>query len=341
VEDFMQKKVKVLSVLRLSGEELETLRAVSPILEVSQVTARTPEETLPLLAEPEVLYTFQVPFAPEQAPHLKWIQLSSAGADHLLGTPIMNSDIAITTASGIHAVPIAEYIFGSTLAFLRRVPLTFSYQQQHVWPQQRWTQFRGGELRDSTIGIIGYGSIGREVGRLAKAFGMTVLASKRSPERQERDAYRVPGTGDPDMQCVDGVFLPDRLEEMVARCDVVVVTLPLTPQTERLVSESVLRAMKRTAYFVNISRGEVVDEGALIRALKEGWIAGAGLDVFDQEPLSSDSQFYNMPNVILTPHIAGMTTVYNERATDLFAQNLQRYLAGKCLLNLVDKQRGY
>lgn len=337
----MVDKVKVLSVLKLSDEQLQRLRAVSPHLEVAQVTCKTPEDMLPLLGEPEVLYTYHANFSPEQAPRLRWVQLSSAGADHLLDKPIMRSDIAITTASGIHAVPIAEYVLGSMLAFARRFHMYLPMQQKHEWPKGRWSALLGGELRGATIGIIGYGSIGREIGRLAKAFGMRVLASKRNPARREDTGYRVPGAGDARMEYVDQVFGPDELSEMVSACDYVVAALPLTPETRGLVSESVIRAMKPTAYFVNISRGEVVDEEALIRALREGNIAGAGLDVFRQEPLPPDSPLYDLPNVILTPHISGATAAYNDRATDLFAENLRRYLAGESLLNLVDKTAGY
>lgn len=337
----MADKVKVLSVLKLSDEQLQRLRAVSPRLEVAQVTCKTPEDMLPLLGEPEVLYTYHANFSPEQAPRLRWVQLSSAGADHLLDKPIMHSDMAITTASGIHAVPIAEYVFGSMLAFARRFHIYLPMQQKHEWPKGRWSALLGGELRGATIGIIGYGSIGREIGRLAKAFGMRVLASKRNPARREDAGYRVPGAGDARMEYVDRVFGPDELSEMVSACDYVVVALPLTPETRGLVSESVIRAMKPTAYFVNISRGEVVDEEALIRALREGNIAGAGLDVFWQEPLPPDSPLYDLPNVILTPHISGATGAYNDRATDLFAENLRRYLAGEPLLNLVNKTAGY
>lgn len=337
----MADKIHVLSVLKLSDEQLDRLRAVSPTLEVSQITCKTPEDMLPLLSKPDILYTYHADFRPEQAPRLKWVQLSSAGADHLLGKPIMQSDIAITTASGIHAIPIAEYVFGSMLAFARRFHLTFPLQQKHEWPTGRWSTLRGTELRDATIGIIGYGSIGREIGRLAKAFGMRVLASKRNPAKRDDAGYRIPGAGDARMDHVDEVFGPDELERMVSACDYVVVALPLTPETRGIVSESVIRAMKPTAYFVNISRGEVVDEEALIRALRDGGIAGAGLDVFWQEPLPPDSPLYDLPNVILTPHISGATKAYNDRATDLFAENLRRYLAGEPLLNLVDKTLGY
>jgi phosphoglycerate dehydrogenase-like enzyme len=337
----MPQIVKVLSVMKLTEKQLDRLRAVSPRLQVSQTTCKTPEDMLPLLGEPEVLYTFFADFAPEQAPNLRWVQLSSAGIDHVMGKPLMASFIPIATTSGIHAIPIAEYTFGSMLAFARKFPQMFALQQRHEWPQGRWDALLGAELRGRTIGIIGYGSIGREIGRIAKAFGMNVLASKRSPQRREDGGWVVPGAGDPHMEHVSRVFGADQLEEMVAQCDFVVAALPLTKDTECIIGEPVLRAMRPTTYFVNISRGGVVDEEALIRALREGWIAGAGLDVFRQEPLPPESPFYSMPNVILTPHISGASAAYDDRATEMFAENLRRYLAGEPLLNLVDRQRGY
>ena len=153
--------------------------------------------------------------------------------------------------------------------------------------------------------------------------------------------YSVPGTGDPEGQILDRIYPPERLGDMLAECDFVVISLPLTPETERLIGEGELRAMKPSAYLVNVSRGEIVDELALIKALQEGWIAGAGLDVFEKEPLSPDSPLYDLDNVILSPHVAGFSPHYDERASDLFAENLRRYLAGEELLNLVDKEAGY
>jgi phosphoglycerate dehydrogenase-like enzyme len=153
--------------------------------------------------------------------------------------------------------------------------------------------------------------------------------------------YAVQGVGDRKGALLDEVFPPERLSEMLSLCDYVVIAVPLTPETKKLISEAELRAMKPSTYLVNISRGGVVDEGVLIKALHEGWIAGVGLDVFEEEPLPSDSPLYDLENVILSPHVAGFTLRYDERASDLFAENLHRYLAGEPLLNLVDKAKGY
>jgi phosphoglycerate dehydrogenase-like enzyme len=269
------------------------------------------------------------------------VQMHIAGIDDLLDHPIMKSDILLTTASGIHATTIAEYVFTSILAFNRRLPQMLYYQSGREWPQGRWHLFARAELRGSTLGIVGYGSIGREVGRIARCFGMRVVATKRSVSQMRDVGYVAQGTGDREGTLLDEVFLPERLSEMLGLCDYVVVAVPLTPETRKLIGEAELRAMKSSAYLVNISRGETLDEAALIKALGEGWIAGAGLDVFEEEPLPSDSPLYELENVVLSPHVAGFTLRYDERASDLFAENLRHYLAGEPLLNLVDKARGY
>jgi phosphoglycerate dehydrogenase-like enzyme len=335
-------EIVVLSTMRFTDELLDKLRAVSPRLVVKQRTCHEAEEIEQVLEDGvEVLYTFYLPADLNRAPDLKWVQLHSAGVDHLLNHPLMKSDILLTTTSGIHATPIAEYVFASILAFNRRVPQMLIYQSRREWPQGRWNLFARPELRDRTLGIIGYGSIGREVGRIARCFGMRVVATKRSVSQMRDVGYVVQGTGDRKGALLDEAFPPERLSDMLGLCDYVVVTVPLTPETRELIGEAELRTMKPSAYLVNISRGETVDEAALIRALQEGWIAGAGLDVFEEEPLPSDSPLYDMQNVILSPHVSGFTLRYDERASDLFAENLSRYLTGEPLLNLVDKERGY
>jgi phosphoglycerate dehydrogenase-like enzyme len=339
----MRNRVNVLCTLRFTEEQLGKLRAVSPRLVVEQRTCHNAEEVRGVLDEDvEVLYAFRVPDnLLSKAPRLRWIQLHSAGADHLLGHPIMKSNVLITTSSGIHATPIAEYAFASMLAWSRRLLKMIYYQNRHEWPQGRWDIFVGQDLRDATLGIVGYGSIGREVGRIGKCFGMRVVATKRSVDEVRDTGYRVPGTGDPEAQVLDRIYPPERLAEMLAECDFVVISLPLTPETKRLIGEEKLRVMKPSVYLVNVSRGGIVDEIALIKALQEGWIAGAGLDVFEKEPLPPDSPLYDLDNVILSPHVAGFSPHYDERASDLFAENLRRYLAGEELLNLVDKEAGY
>jgi phosphoglycerate dehydrogenase-like enzyme len=183
--------IKVLCTLRFTDEQLDKLRAVSPRLVVEQRTYHNAEEVREALDEDtEVLYAFHLPDdLLTKAPRLRWVQLHSAGADHLLGQPIMKSDALITTTSGIHATPIAEYALASMLAWSRRLPKMLYYQQRREWPQGRWALFASQELRGATLGIVGYGSIGREVGRIGKCFGMRVVAAKRSVNEARDTGY--------------------------------------------------------------------------------------------------------------------------------------------------------
>jgi phosphoglycerate dehydrogenase-like enzyme len=336
--------VHALSTLRFTDDLLAQLRAVSPRLRLSQQTCHNADEVATALAKHanvEVLYTFDLPAnALELAPRLRWLQLHSAGANHLLDHPIMKSDVAITTVSGIHATPIAEYVFASILAYRWRVPLWTHCQREGRWPSGRWGLYARPELRDSTLGIVGYGSIGREVGRIGQAFGMRVLALHRSAGRT-KEGYTSERTGDAAGSIPARFYGPDALHEMLSECDYVVVSVPLTPETVGLIGPEELKAMKSSAYLVNIARGPIVDEAALAQAVEQGWIAGAGLDVFEQEPLPADSPLWALENVLISPHVAGFTPRYDERATALFAENLGRYLSGKPLLNLVDRTRGY
>ena len=336
--------IDILCTLRFTDDLLDALRAVSPRLRVSQQTSHNPGEVAAALqAQPntEILYGLHLPpNILDLAPRLRWVQLHSAGADHLLDHPIMDSDVLVTTSSGIHATPIAEYVFASILAYRWRVPLWTRCQREGRWPSERWNLFARPELRGSTLGIVGYGSIGREVGRLGKAFGMRVLAVRRSTGRTDQ-GYAVEGTGDPGGTIPERYYTPEALREMLAQCDFVVVALPLTAATRQVIGEPELRAMKPSAYLVNIARGGLIDEAALVRALREGWIGGAGLDVFAEEPLPPDSPLWELDNALISPHVAGFSPHYDERAVALFAGNLSRYLAGLPLQNQVDKKKGY
>lgn len=335
----MAKRVKILSPLQLEEKHWERVRQLSPRLSLSLVEGE--DQFLEYLPDAEVVVIWPRPFDLNLAPRLKWIQLISAGLDHFVGHPIMESDIIITTASGIHATPIAEYVLASILAFSRRFRDMWRLQEKKEWPEDRWEILRGKELRGKTVGILGYGSIGREVGRLCKAFGMRVLATKRSTKERQDKGYSMLGRGDPQGSVVDQIFDPSQLREMVKECDFFVVAVPLTPATEGIVGREELKAMKGSAYLVNISRGRVVDEEALTEALKEGWIGGAGLDVFAQEPLPQESELWGLDNVILSPHVSANTPHYQERFAELLCENLRRYLAGEELLNVVNKKWGY
>ena len=334
--------VNVLVSTRFPEDLLDRVRAVSSEVRLSYAPIRD-RESLPssTMAGTELLYTWSALPNPEDAHGLRWVQFHTAGLDHVQGHPLLNCDVALTTTSGVHAVPMAEYVMGSILAWAHRLPRMFAYQKQGVWPGGRWEKFVPQELRGATIGIIGYGSIGREIGRLARAFGMRVLATKRDPRRITDDGYQLDGTGDPAGDLADRVYPAAATCSMLAECDYVALCAPLTAETHHLIDETAFKAMKPGVYLVNVSRGKLIDEEALIKALQEGQIAGAGLDVFEVEPLPSGSPLWKMDNVIVSPHVSGFTPSYDQRAIDLFTSNLRRYLEGMPLMNLASGKAGY
>jgi len=334
---------EVLVTASFPADLITRISAVSSQLDVAQLDLAKQPWPEGRSTTAEVLYSYGGSKLPplELAPKLRWVQFHSAGIDHLLESEIWHSDIQLTSASGIHAPNMGQYIMAQLLAWANRTPSWLFYQRRGEWPRDRWDKFLPSELRDGTLGILGYGSIGREVARLAKAFGMTVLASKRDARNIRDQGYALPGSGDAEGVVADRIYPAAATRSMAAECDYLVVTLPLTPATRNLVDEALLKAMKPTAFLVNVGRGGVVDEAALIKALKKGWIAGAGLDVFEKEPLPADSPLWSMDNVILSPHVSGFTPHYDDRVVNLFCTNLGRYLAGEPLINLVDRNAGY
>jgi phosphoglycerate dehydrogenase-like enzyme len=339
------RPIHVLSTRSFTEAWLDRLRALSPRLVIDQVTADTADQVPALVwAEVEVLYTWGALPDPAQAPNLRWVQLDTAGVNHLLDTPLWKSDVTLTTLNGVAPSNMAEFALMMMMAFGHRLPLMLELQHRREWPsfQFRWDHFTPQELRGATLGVIGYGAIGRELGRLAHAFGMRVLGMNRTGHSSARPlTFAVPALQGLPGSEPDALFTPDRLAEMVAACDYVVVIAPYTESTHHLVGEAALRAMKPTAVLIIIARGGVVDEAALIRALQEGWISGAALDVFEQEPLPAGSPLWSMPNVIISPHAAGFTARYYEVIQELFGENLRRYLVGEPLLNQVDRTRQY
>jgi len=329
----------VLSTMSFPDHLLERLRSVSPSLMIKQHSAAL-AEGIPrqLWDRVEVLYTMSAIPDQELVPRLRWVQSHSAGVNHMLNNWVWESDVIITTTSGIHAPNMAEYVLMMMLAFAHRLPRMLAHQARAEWPSGRWQKFAPQELRGATVGVVGYGSIGREVGRLAHAFGMRVLGVRRGPHGRPAD-YELPELAPVDQP--DLLISPDRLIEILPECDYIALSVPYTAATHHLINRITLRAMKPTAMLINVARGAVVNQPALTVALQEGWIAGAALDVFEQEPLPADSPLWGMDNVIISPHIAGFTPHYDERAVALFAENLRRYLTGQPLHNLVDRGREY
>ena len=271
--------------------------------------AETPAESRELLADAEVAITGRLPEELlEAAPHLEWVQAMSSGVDYFPLAELEAREIALTNAAGIHAQPIAEQVLGYMIAFERNFHESFRNQQRGVWER-----VRGGELGDKTVGIVGLGEIGGRVAEFASALGMTVVGTKRDPSTAP--------------EAVDEAYGSDGLVEVLQASDYLVLACPLTDETRELIGMAELRLLGSDAVLVNIARGGVVDEEALIRALQNRTIRGAALDVFEEEPLPRDSLLWDLSNVVVTPHMAGSTPHYAERLADLFVDHHEGYRA--------------
>lgn len=255
------------------------------------------------------------------ATKLRWIQLMSAGADPVLFSPFLRDEVLITTARGVHSPQLAEYVLGVMVALARNFPQLVRNQKEHLWKQ--WA---GTTLAGKTLGLVGFGALGAEIARLARAFSMRVIGLRRSGQPHP---------------LADVIYPPEGLERLLSASDFVVLALPLTAETKGLIGPVQLGSMKRSAFLINISRGGVLDHEALISALENGELAGAALDVFEEEPLAEDSRLWETDNLFLTPHISGLSQEYVAKVTDIFLANLSRLKQGKPLINLVDKGRGY
>ncbi|HEX2910414.1 MAG TPA: D-2-hydroxyacid dehydrogenase [Chloroflexia bacterium] len=299
------------------------------VLPEEQDKARREKMMLEQLAEAEIFWGGYL--SPEQfsaAKALKWIQVTSAGVNHLLSYPeIINSDVTVTNSAGIMAPAIADQVLGYILTFSRQLSYMFKQQERKEWAHSFADKLPLIELAGRSVGIIGYGHIGMEIARRARAFGMKVIATKNNTEGNFPE--------------VDTLLPSSDLDKLLKESDYVVMCAPLTPKTEGMLGRAEFEQMKSSAYFINIARGQLVKEPELIEVLREKRIAGAALDVFVQEPLPPESPFWEMENVLITPHSSGNFEHYLTRACELFAANLERYFDGKPLINLVDKKRGY
>ncbi len=335
--------IEVLITVSFPEYFIEQLRDISPRLKITVQAARTANDVSnDVWKRTEVLYTANVLPEPDKVPNLKWVQFHYAGINALMGASVFSrDDIIFTTLSGAATPQVAEYALTMLLALGHKLPAIFSNQDRAEWPRDSWERFSPRELRGSTVGIVGYGSIGRELARLLQPFGVRVLATKRDVMQPKDSGYTPEGLGDPDGDLFHRLYPHAAVRSMIKECDFVVVTVPLTDLTKGLIGEEELRAMKPTAYLVDVSRGEVINQRVLISTLQENRIAGAALDVFPEEPLPANSPLWRMQNVIISPHIAGYSPRYNERAISLFTENLERYLDGAPLLNRFEVARGY
>jgi phosphoglycerate dehydrogenase-like enzyme len=294
------------------------------------------EEAIPseLLHGAQVLLSKMPPANFEEMIDLELIQLATVGYEYLRHLGLAERAVRVCNARGLFDTAIAEWALAMMINLMRDVRRMLHNQDRAVWDRDaRFQQ----EIRGRVVGLWGYGGIGRETARLAKAFGLTVHVMARSGVGPRRDTYVLPGTGDPQASLPDGVFGPGQELDFLSGLDFLVLALPHTQRTTGLLGARELQALPRTAFVLNPARGPIIDETALLTALREGWIAGAALDTHFAYPLPPEHPLWRMRNVILTPHISGAdhSRAFPARMGDLFAQNVERFLAGRPLLNLI------
>jgi phosphoglycerate dehydrogenase-like enzyme len=307
----------------------EKLQKEFPQLEVARLTTYDGIEKD--LADAEILFSQSL--RPEQfatARKLHWIHSPAAAVHQFMFPELVQSDVTLTNAREVHGPGVAEHVMALILALAKRIPQSVRFQQKHVWGQEiLWS---GGEcpldVAGATLGLVGFGSIGRNVAKYAHAMGMRVLVVREHPDKNPPDF-------------VEEELASLQLPDMLAQADYVVLSPPLTPDTRGMIGSEQLARMKSSAYLINVGRGPLIQEPALIEAMHGRRIAGAALDVFDKEPLPADSPLWDLENLLITPHTACMDKKLWERHYVLFSENLRRYLNSEPLLGLVDKKRGY
>jgi phosphoglycerate dehydrogenase-like enzyme len=313
----------------LPPELVDSLRAEFPQIEFRH--ARTEKELCEFLPDAEIYFGYR--FLRESLDggrQLKWIHVPAANVYPLVELGLAQRGIVVTNSRGLHAVPIAEHVIGCMLVFSRKFLESWRFQQNHYYGAREILNDPPlpGELRSKTVLILGAGGIGKEIARLSKAFGMRVLASKKHPEVA--------------VEHVDQIYSPENFRDALPEADYLVISVPRTSETDHLIGEAELSKLKSSCVIINIARAKIIRHDALVQCLSENRIRGAALDVFEQEPLPSDSILYSLPNVFLTPHTSGVSAVEHwPRMMELFAENLRRYLAGQPLLNVVNLQEGY
>ena len=306
---------------------LKRLAELGPGIRIK--AGRSAEELLPELAEARVLFNWfgareQVEGIMAAAPHLEWIHARYAGLDRLLFPALIESPIPLTNGTGVFSQSLGEFVMLGALYFAKQVPRMLKSKGSG-----HWDTFAVHEISKQTMGIVGHGDIGRAAAWRAKALGMRVLALRRNPAPRPGDEH------------VDRVYATPGLRAMLPECDYVVVTAPLTPETHHMISKPEFAAMKRSAVVMNVGRGPVIDEAALVEALQSGQIAGAALDVFEVEPLPHESPLWTMDNVLISFHTADHTADWLDDAATFFIEQFARWRQGEPLKNLVDKRAGY
>jgi D-2-hydroxyacid dehydrogenase (NADP+) len=314
-------------VWALPGALVDRLRREFPALEF--VDAPRPEDRARALPDADIAFLSRLKaeeFA--AAPRLRWIQSPAAGVGNLLFPALRDSDVVVTNARGIHGAPIAEHVVAVSIALLRQFPFAMRRQAAREWAKDALPLAEYRSFAGSCVGLVGLGAIGSAIAAKAGVLGARVVAVRRNVT-----APRPAG--------VAAVYPPDDLARLLAEADILVLAAPLTSSTAGLIGWAELRQMKPASILVNVARGKLVREADLAEALAKGTIAGAALDVFEHEPLDPASPLWDLPNVLITPHTSAFRADYWDAAVKLFADNLNRYLDGRPLLNVVDKEAGY
>lgn len=318
-----QAELTVLVAIPVSEESLDGIRrAAGDARVIYEPDGKKAEQ---LVDEADVVFGMPSRERIEAAPRLRWLQTHFAGVDmYTMPTPVQRENFVLTNARGVYGIAGAEHVIGWMLMFNRGLLHFYRFQELGQWNRQLQLARK---LWGQTLGIVGLGDIGSALAVRAKAFGMRVLAIRRNPA--------------PAPELADEVWGMDRLADLLAQSDHVALTVPLTPETRGMIDRSMLARMKPTAYLYNIGRGPLVDEDALVEALEKGTIAGAGLDVFNIEPLPEDHPLWKAPNVLITPHLGADSPTDADDAARIFADNLARFRAGEPLRNVVDLAKGY
>lgn len=312
---------------QLTTEQVAELKTLAPDMDFVYTADR--DKIAEVIADVEIIAGYIPRDLTAKAVNLRWYQQWGAGADWLANYPeVVTMGFTLTSASGVHAIPISEHVFAFLLGHARLLPTALRHQITGKWTRDETTiKQRVIELAGSTMLLIGVGAIGERVAKLASAHEMRVIGLRRNPATTS--------------SAIDQMVGPNELLTVLPKADFIVVTAPLTAETEHMLDRQAFAAMKHGAYVVNIGRGGVIDEEALIEALRSGSIGGAGLDVFEDEPLPEESPLWAMQNVMITAHYSGLTPNYDSRAFDILRDNLLRYRAGKPMQNVIDKRIGY
>ena len=307
----------------MGQEMLERLGVAAPDVQI--VIANDEQDAREKIVYADAACTFVTPEFIRAGKKLRWVQVVSAGVETYLFPELVESDIILTNCKVIYGIQLAEHAMALILGFSRAINILIRRQMEEIWESR--ANLPATEIRGQTLGIIGLGGTGLELAQRARAFGMRILAV--DPTQTQRPEY------------AESLWHPEKLHDMLREADFVAVCCPLTRQTRHMMGEEEFRSMKPTAYLINVTRGGVVDQEALIRALQEKEIAGAGIDVTTPEPLPKGNPLWGMENVILTPHMSGQSPYAGRRFRELFCENVRRFAAGEPLLNVVDKRLEY